>query len=248
MVVPPDSSKNVRLDRLLSNLGYGGRQEVTHVIKSGRVMVDGRVEFDPSAKIPMCLCKQGLVMLDGEGIDPPQPFTIMLHKPVGYTCSREDPGHLVYDLLPKRWAFRKPLLSTIGRLDKDSSGQLLLTDDGDLLHRIISPKTNTPKQYHVVLREDVRGDESTIFSSGSFCLKGDEKPLRPAVWKPNNAREGTMVLSEGRYRQIRRMFEAIGNEVIGLHRFQTGGLELGNLKEGEWRVLQDEDIGRIFST
>lgn len=241
------SSKRMRLDRLLSNLGYGGRQEAAMAVKNGRVSVEGTVVKDPATNISLQLCRVGLVLLDGQAIDPPQPFTIMLHKPAGYTCSREDAGHLVYDLLPRRWMARKPILSTIGRLDKESSGQLLLTDDGDLLHRIISPKTNTPKQYHVTLRDDVRGDEADVFATGTFCLKGDKKPLKPALWTPGNAREGVMVLSEGRYHQIRRMFEEIGNEVVTLHRFQTGGLRLGDLEEGAWRVLNDDDIASIFT-
>ena len=215
-------------------------------VKAGRVSVDGAPINDPSHSVDLDLARNGHVFLDGTPIDPPHPFTIMLHKPVGYTCSRDDVGEVVYDLLPKRWLLRKPAISSIGRLDKDSSGQLLMTDDGDLLHRVISPKTSTPKYYTVTLRDDVRGNEGALFASGTMMLKKESKPLKPAQWIPDSARSGVMVLHEGRYHQIRRMFEELGNEVITLHRTQTGGLMLGDLKAGEWRVLGVDDLGKIF--
>ena len=174
------------------------------------------------------------------------PFTIMLNKPSGYTCSHKDPDKIVYDLLPERFQNRKPKFSMVGRLDKYTTGQLLLTDDGDLLHRITHPKKHAAKYYRVTLRDDLRGDEAKLFGSGAFMMKGEEKPLKPAEWKPEGAREGIMVLHEGRNRQIRRMFEQLGNEVVTLHRFQTGGLVLGDLEEGTWRALDEDDLAKIF--
>ncbi len=237
----------MRLDRLLSNLGYGGRRDMAAAVKAGAVSVNGEVVRDESFSVRLLDARSGKVMLDGEAIDPPSPMTIMMNKPAGYVCSREDAsGHLIYDLLPKRWTLRKPALSPIGRLDKDSTGQILITDDGDLLHRIISPKTDTPKQYRISLRDDLRGDEAALFSSGEFMMKGEQKPLRPAHWMADGSRAGIMTLHEGRNRQIRRMFEQLGNEVMGLHRFQTGGLALGDIPEGEWRILTDADIASVF--
>lgn len=237
----------IRLDRLLSNLGYGSRKEMTMAIKNEWLEIDGVRVKDPSMNIDTALVTAGRVLFDGERLDPLSPFTIMLHKPVGYTCSRKDTGKLVYELLPERFAARSPVLSTVGRLDKYSSGQLLLTDDGDLLHRITHPKTHAPKHYRVSLRDDLRGDETSLFAAGEFMMKDEETPLKPAFWTVEGAREGTMVLHEGRYHQIRRMFETLGNEVVTLHRFQTGDLELGHIPEGQWRALDEADLAMLFA-
>lgn len=240
-------AKTLRLERLLSNLGYGTRSQMADAIRGGAVSIKGETITDPSFAASLDDARTGSICLEGEAIDPPHPFTVMLNKPVGYTCSHDDPGFLVYDLLPRRWILRKPKLSTIGRLDKDSSGQLLLTDDGDLLHRVISPRHDTPKHYAVTLRDSLRGDESAAFASGTFLLPKDAKPLKPAHWIADGPKSGTMILSEGRFRQIRRMFEVLGNEVVTLHRFKTGGLMLGDLPEGQWKPLSPEEISTIFS-
>jgi 16S rRNA pseudouridine516 synthase len=235
----------MRLDRLLSNLGYGSRKEIATAIRNGWLEVDGNRVTDPGYTAE--LSRFGAIVFDGEPIDPPPPLTIMLHKPVGYTCSHNDAGALIYDLLPDRWRIRKPALSSIGRLDKESSGQLLMTDDGDLLHRITHPRRHADKHYRVTLRDALRGDEAALFAAGDFLITGDAKPLKPAVWTPDGPTSGLMVLGEGRYHQIRRMFETLGNLVVGLHRFRTGGLELGDLPQGEWRQLNDADLDSLFS-
>jgi 16S rRNA pseudouridine516 synthase len=239
-------SKTIRLDRLLSNLGYGGRKEMTMAIKNEWLEIDGERVTKPDLKIDINMVSEGRVTFDGQALDPLTPFTIMLHKPVGYTCSHKDPAEIIYDLLPERFANRKPTLSMVGRLDKYSSGQLLLTDNGDLLHRITHPKSHAPKHYRVGLRDDLNGNETGIFASGEFLMLDDDKPLKPAQWSAENAREGVMVLNEGRYHQIRRMFETLGNEVVTLHRFQTGQLALGELGEGKWRILGDSDINLLL--
>ncbi len=235
----------MRLDRLLSNLGYGSRKEMTAAIRNGWVTMDGADIIDPGHPVP--LDRARAVRLDGEVIDPPPPMAVMLHKPAGYTCSHNDVGALVYDLLPDRWRIRKPPLSTVGRLDKESTGQLLLTDDGDLLHRITHPRSHAAKHYRVVLRDRLRGDEAALFGAGGFLLGGDAKPLKPASWTPDGPASGVMVLDEGRYHQIRRMFETLGNLVVSLHRFRTGGLDLGALPEGAWRFLGDDDLAALFA-
>lgn len=240
-------STTMRLDRILSNLGYGGRKEMGMAVRNGWVDVDGARVHDPSMNIPLDWVSAGRVRLEDEPLDPLCPFTIMLHKPVGYTCSHKDPAAIVYDLLPERFAARKPALSMVGRLDKYSSGQLLLTDDGDLLHRITHPKSHAPKHYRVTLRDDLRGDEAALFAAGDFMMEKDDKPLKPAFWTPDGARGGDMILHEGRYHQIRRMFETLGNEVVALHRYQTGGLALGDLEEGKWRALSVEEIALVLA-
>jgi 16S rRNA pseudouridine516 synthase len=172
----------------------------------------------------------------------------MLNKPVGYTCSMKDRGRVVFDLLPARFRERNPALSTVGRLDRDTSGLLLFTDDGQLLHRIISPKSKLPKVYVATLAEDLRGDERATFASGSLMLESETTPLLPAELEPLEARRARLVLHEGRYHQVRRMFAAIGHHVQALHRERIGGLTLGDLPEGQWRALGAADRDRLFAT
>ena len=172
----------------------------------------------------------------------------MLHKPVGYTCSTRDPGRIVYDLLPPRFRLRSPLLSTVGRLDRDTSGLLLLTDDGALLHRIVSPRAHLPKLYEATLAHDLRGDEAALFASGSLQLESENTPLAPAQLDVVDPRHVRLTLTEGRYHQVRRMFAAVGNHVLALHRSRVGGLELGELPSGAWRVLAADDVARLFAT
>lgn len=238
--------KKIRLERLLANLGYGSRKDVSRAIKDGALRIHGEVVCDSSVQIdPRDLSG---ATFDNEPVDPVSPLTILLHKPRGYTCSSDEQGLLVYDLLPPRWKKRDPILSTAGRLDKDSTGLVLMTDDGQLLHRIISPKIHVEKHYRVTLRDDLSGDEAAQFSSGEFCLKNDNKPLKPAIWQPDGGRGGVMILQEGRYHQIRRMFGTIGNHVETLHRFKLGGMELDRLAEGAHRVLTASDTEVIFKS
>jgi len=187
------------------------------------------------------------IRVDGEPLDPPAGLLVMLHKPVGYTCSTKDPGRIVYDLLPPRFRERAPLLSTVGRLDRDTSGLLLLTDDGALLHRIVSPKAHLPKRYEVTLAQDLRGDEAEIFARGELMLESEDTPLKPAELHVHDARHASLVLTEGRYHQVRRMFAAVGNHVDALHRSAVGGLALGDLPSGEWRAIDGMERAQLFS-
>jgi len=237
--------KKLRLERVLANLGYGSRKEVAKAIKDGALRVGSHIMSDPAEQVDPVILSDAT--FDGEPVDPVSPLTILLHKPRGYTCSSDEQGLLVYDLLPPRWKKREPLLSTAGRLDKDSTGLVLMTDDGQLLHRIISPKIHVAKYYRVTLRDDLQGNEAELFARGDFCLKGDNKPLKPAMWQPDGDKSGVMILQEGRYHQIRRMFAAMGNHVETLHRFKLGGLELADLPEGKFRILENADISLIFN-
>src|SRR5690606_18394000 len=136
----------MKLVRLIANLGYGSRREVARMFREGRITnAAGEVLYADDR------VGHGDVRIDGEPLDLPQGQLLMLHKPVGHTCSTRDPGRLVYDLLPPRFRLRRPALSTVGRLDRDTSGLLLLTDDGALLHRIILPRSNVPKTYEAEL-------------------------------------------------------------------------------------------------
>jgi 16S rRNA pseudouridine516 synthase len=232
----------MKLVKLLANLGYGSRKDVTQLFRAGRVSdAGGEVLYADDA------VAHADVRVDGEPLDPAIGLLLMLHKPVGYTCSTKDPGRVIYDLLPPRFRWRKPLLSPVGRLDRDTSGLLLMTDDGALLHRIVSPKTHLPKVYEVTLANDLRGDEAALFSSGTLTLESETTPLAPATLEVLDARHARLTLTEGRYHQVRRMFAAVGNHVEALHRSQIGGLTLGDLAAGAWRILDNDDGGRLFN-
>ncbi len=236
--------KKIRLERLLANLGYGSRKDVGRAVKAGAFQLDGQAFYDPSMQVDPG--NMAGATFDDAPLDPVSPLTILLHKPEGYTCSTDEQGRLVYDLLPPRWKKRTPALSTAGRLDKNSTGLVLMTDDGQLLHRIISPKIHVGKHYRVTVRDDLSGDEAGLFASGTFCLTNDNKPLSPALWTPDGSKSGIMILQEGRYHQIRRMFGAIGNHVETLHRFRLGGMDLGDLSPGDYRILNAANIVSVF--
>jgi 16S rRNA pseudouridine516 synthase len=232
----------VKLVKTLANLGYGSRKEVAAMFREGRITdAAGEVLYADDT------VAHAEVRIDGEPLDPPPGLTLMLHKPAGFTCSTKDAGRLVYELLPPRWRRRAPVLSTVGRLDRDTSGLLLFTDDGALLHRIISPKSKLPKVYEATLAADLRGDEAAIFAAGTLMLEGETTPLLPAELQPLGARQAQLTLHEGRYHQVRRMFAAVGNHVEALHRRQIGGLGLGTLASGHWRVLGERDLRELFA-
>ena len=234
-------SKSMKLVKHLANLGYGSRKEVAWMFREGRVTdAAGEVLY---ADDPL---EHDNVRVDGEPLDPPAGLVLMLHKPAGYTCSTKDKGRIVYDLLPPRFRLRDPVLSTVGRLDRDTTGLLMLTDDGGLLHRIVSPKSKLAKVYEATLAQDLRGDEAALFASGTLMLESETTPLLPAGFEALGPRRARLVLHEGRYHQARRMFAATGNHVEALHRPQVGGLALDDLPEGRWRALDAADLDRLF--
>ncbi|MBP6625896.1 MAG: pseudouridine synthase [Arenimonas sp.] len=231
----------MKLVKGLANLGYGSRKQVALMFREGRVTdAAGDVLYADDE------VDAGQVRVDGEVLDPPPGLLLMLHKPVGYTCSTKDPGRVVYDLLPPRYRLRNPALSTVGRLDRDTSGLLMLTDDGALLHRITSPKAALPKVYEAELTRDLRGDEAAVFASGTLVLESEKTALAPAGLEALSPRRARITLVEGRYHQIRRMFAAVGNHVLALHRHTVGGLGVGDLAPGEWRPLDASDRLAIF--
>ena len=232
----------MKLVKLLANLGYGSRREVQRLIRTGAVTDDqgqvlGENDLPPHAAI----------RFRGEPLDPQFPLLVMLNKPDGYTCSSDDPGATIYDLLPPRFALRNPLLSPVGRLDKDSTGLLLLTDDGQLLHKFIHPKSACLKTYHATLDRPLEGHEAALFASGELVLRNEGKPLLPAGMAVLGDKQALVTLHEGRYHQVRRMFAAAGNHVLALKRVSIGGLRLpDDLPEGAWRELRTEERAAIF--
>jgi 16S rRNA pseudouridine516 synthase len=185
--------------------------------------------------------------IDGEALDPVAGMVILLNKPLGMTCSHKEDGPLVYDILPERWKRRDPAISTIGRLDKQTSGLLLMTDDGDLLHRVISPRRHVKKTYRARLARPLGGREADLFASGQLMLEGEDKPLAPAELEVISDTEALLAVTEGRYHQVRRMFAATGNHVEDLHRERLGGLSLPDgMAPGQWKLLSAEEIALIF--
>jgi 16S rRNA pseudouridine516 synthase len=217
-----------RLDRLLANLG--------------------EVLRDAATKVPITPDLPGRMTVVDKPVDPPAPLTIVMHKPLDVVCSHKEPGRSVYELLPRRWQARMPGLSTIGRLDKDTTGLLLITDDGPFLHRVISPKSHVAKRYLATLDRPLEGHEAEAFASGTLMLDSEKEPLAPAVLEPLDDRRAHLTITEGRYHQVRRMFAAVGNHVTALHRDRIGALDLpDDLAPGQWRILSLEEQAAILS-
>lgn len=236
-----------RIDKLLSSLGYGSRNEVARLARAGQVTLDGNVIRDVTLRVLVTSDLPNRMIVGGQPLDPLQGLVILLDKPVGFVCSRRDSGRLVDELLPERWRRRSPVLSTIGRLDKDTSGLLLLTDDGNLLHRVISPRRHVRKTYLVGLARPLNGFERDLFASGRLLLDGETRPLAPAELRVISPTEAKLTITEGRYHQVRRMFAAAGNHVETLHRESVGGLALpADLLPGKWQILSNEEIELVF--
>jgi 16S rRNA pseudouridine516 synthase len=228
------------LARYLTRLGYGTRRETERLLAARRVTTAGGAVLRDANR-----AEHHDIRVDGEPLDPPVGSTVLLHKPVGHVCSTSDRPPLVYELLPPRFLARDPVMATVGRLDADTSGLLLLTDDGGLNHRLTSPRSHVPKCYEAVLAEPLRGDEAALFAAGTLLLSGEAAPLLPAELDVIDARRVRLTLHEGRYHQIRRMFAAVGNHVQHLHRISLGPLTLGDLPVGAWRVLTDEEVAAL---
>lgn len=236
-----------RLDRLLANLGYGSRREIHALARAGGIELDGAEVADAERRIVLTDDITTRLMIEGRPLDPPPGLALMLHKPLGVTCSHKEAGPLVYDLLPARWRRREPAISTVGRLDKETSGLLLLTDDGGLLHRIISPKAKLEKSYVATLARPLDGSEAAAFAAGTLMLEGEDKPLLPAVLELLGPTEARLTITEGRYHQVRRMFAAVGNHVEALHRDRIGGLALpADLEPGKYRRLDAAAVAGLF--
>ncbi len=238
----------MRLDRLLANLGYSSRREAQALIAAGQVTLDGRAMKDGSVHVSLEAGLSERMTVAGRPLDPPPPLTLILHKPLGLVCSHSEPGRSVYELFPDRWRRRTPALSTVGRLDAESSGLIIVTDDGALNHKIIAPRSHVAKRYRATFARPLDGHEAALFASGTLLLDGETKPLAPALLEPLTPTLARLTLHEGRYHQVRRMFAAAGNHVLALHRETVGGLELPpDLLPGQWRIATAADIARVFA-
>ena len=231
-----------RLDKFLSASGAGTRSRVKELLKAGRVTVDGGVERDPGRKVDPDVQE---IRLDGEILGGRRRVVLMLHKPAGFVTATSDAHErTVMELLPPE--YRHLDLNPVGRLDKETEGLLLFTNDGALLHRLISPRQEVPKVYYArhegsATREDVKAfTEGLELRDGTKCLPAALEPLGPG--------ESRITVREGKYHQVRRMMASRGMTVLYLRRQREGGLELGDLPLGESRELSEEEIRALEQT
>lgn len=232
-----------RLDRLLSNLGYCSRKEVAKLVKAGALTdLAGQPFKKASVKVTA-----DQVLLHGEALDPGE-LILVLNKPAGYTCSHRDRPPLIYELLPERYFHRDPQLSCVGRLDKDTTGIILLTDNGKLLHRLISPNWKVEKFYQVTTAKPVTSAQVERLAVGGWYLPDDDKPLAPARCTQTGERALELVLIEGRYHQVKRMMEAVGNPLLSLHRSRFAEWDLKGLEAGEWRHFSAEERAHLVES
>ncbi|MGH8630911.1 MAG: pseudouridine synthase, partial [Burkholderiales bacterium] len=207
-----------RLDQILSRYGYCSRSEGAAWLRAGRVSVRGApaVAMDARA-LPSEL------LIDGQPIESPGGLLALFHKPAGCVCSHAGrDGPTIYDLLPARWTLRHPPVTSVGRLDRDTTGLLLLTDDGPLVQRWTSPRHKVPKVYEVSVDADLRPELIALFASGKLLLEGEANPCLPAKLEIVSAREARLELIEGRFHQVKRMFASQSLNVTRLHRSRFG--------------------------
>jgi len=231
-----------RLDKLLAHLGLGSRKEVRSLIGQGRVKVDGIVITDPGAQVDPA--GQQLA-LDGQSLTYRSHFYVMMHKPPGYITAADDPRKpTVMDVLPEE--LRRRDLMPVGRLDKDTEGLLLFTTDGDLTHRLLSPKWHVEKLYYVRLERPLIAEADAIFTDGVLLEDGYRcMPARLHVLGPQ---EATVAIREGKYHQVKRMFQAVQNYVVYLKRLEMGPLSLGDLPLGRSRPLTELEIDALYES
>ena len=225
-----------RLDKFLTNAGIATRSQIKAILKTGRVRVDGVAVKDGSVKIDP---QKQTVTLDGEAVGGKKRMVVMLNKPEGYVTSTEDPrDKTVMELLPGE--YKSQDLKPVGRLDKATEGLLLFTNDGDLLHRLISPKKEVPKIYYA--RHEGTAGETDIAAFASGLTLRDGTVCLPARLEPIGPGESLITVCEGKYHQVRRMMASRQMTVRYLERRSEGGLTLGELERGKTRELTEEEI------
>ena len=228
-----------RLDKFLCDSGVGTRSQVKLILKSGRVTIDGKPEKDAARKIDPATA---IVCLDGERLGGYRRIVVMMNKPAGFVTATEDPVEkTVMELLPE--VYRNLDLKPVGRLDKATEGLLLFTNDGDLLHRLISPKKEIPKIYYA--RHEGQAGEEDVEAFAAGIMLRDETQCLPAKLEPLGAGESLITVCEGKYHQVRRMMASRGMHVTYLERWEEGGLTLGDLPRGQVRELTEDELALL---
>ena len=228
-----------RLDKFLCDSGVGTRSQVKVILKSGRVAVDGKVEKDNSRKIDP---DTQTITLDGEVLGGKQRMVVMLNKPAGFVTATEDKNdRTVMELLPAE--LRSQDLKPIGRLDKATEGLLLFTNDGDLLHRLITPKKEVPKVYYA--KHEGTADQADVDAFAAGLTLRDGTVCLSAKLEPLGEGESLITVCEGKYHQVRRMMASRQMTVLYLERRSEGGLTLGDLERGKTRELTEEEVKNL---
>ena len=230
----------VRLDKFLCDCGAGTRSQVKEMIKFGRVTVDGVVCRDSGQKVNP---DSQSICLDGESLQNRGRVVVMLHKPAGFVTATQDRTEkTVMELLPEE--YRHLDLKPVGRLDKETEGLLLFTNDGDLLHRLISPKKEVGKRYYAKHEGTAGPEDVEAFKQG--LVLGDGTRCLPAILEPVGPGESYITVCEGKYHQVRRMMASRGMPVTYLQRQQEGAILLGDLPKGATRELSEAEIALLL--
>ncbi|NRD76176.1 rRNA pseudouridine synthase [Bacillus sp. BRMEA1] len=230
----------MRIDKLLANLGYGSRKEVKQLLKSGAVKVDDQLVKDAKQHVDP---NTQMVILNGEVIEYKEFIYLMMNKPQGVISATEDHSdETVIDLLELEDQVYEPF--PVGRLDKDTEGLLLITNDGQLAHRLLSPKKHVPKTYFAVIDREVTEEDVNAFAEGVTLDDGYKtKPGELKILKSGIRSDIELTITEGKFHQVKRMFEAVGKRVVYLQRISMGPLKLDETLElGEYRELTDEEV------
>ncbi len=231
----------MRLDKLLSNSGFGARSQVKRLIRKGHVTVNGEVVKDPAFHVDP---ERDEVLVDGEPVFYEENYYVVLNKPAGYVTSTKDRELTVMELLSDLPRFER--LFPVGRLDKDAEGLLLLTTDGELAHRLTHPKWKVPKKYYVVVEGKLTEEDVEPLRKGMELKDFKAKPAKVKILKAGEEEsEAEIEITEGKYHQVKRMFSAVGHPVKYLRRVEFGGLKLGELSTGHYRHLTDEEVKKL---
>lgn len=232
----------MRLDKFICKSTELSRNEAKKLLKTGDVKVNGEVAKDPAMQVH----ENNSITIDGHELVARSSRYIMLHKVAETICSNVDeiyPSVLHFIDVDKAFD-----LHIAGRLDADTTGLVLITDDGRWSHNVISPKKQCPKVYRVWLRDEIMADELPAlvehFKAG-IQLQGEANLTRPAVLQQVDTDEVLLTITEGKYHQVKRMFAAVGNRVVGLHRESIGNVKLADLAPGEWRYLSEQEIAQF---
>lgn len=231
--------KAIRIDKYLADMGLGSRAEMKSAMKKGQVTVDGVIIKKPETKV---VPGENTILFNGQAVDYVKYIYYVLHKPAGCVTATEDNLHkTVMDYIEDD---RRTELFPVGRLDIDTEGLLLITNDGELAHQLLSPKKHVSKVYYVELADPLKETDVKAFAAGLDI--GDDKPALPAKLKILDERSAEVEIVEGRFHQVKRMFKAVDNEVIYLRRIQMGTLRLeDDLRPGEYRKLTDDELEQL---
>ncbi len=229
----------MRLDKFLANYTDLTRRTVQYAIRDNRVQVNGSTQVKANQKV----APDAAILLDGQLITTPEPVYLMVNKPLDVVCTHDDATHsTIFDILP---TFNAEDLQVAGRLDVDTTGLVLITDDGQWNHKVTSPNKSTGKRYRITTETPIETSSIKIFSEG-IMLRNETRATKPALLEIIASNQALLTISEGKYHQVKRMFASVGNNVVALHREAVGNIELDNaLLPGQYRPLTALEIASI---